>query len=81
MKISGDVTDARRTTNDKRQTKEDTATQPVDAGRLSFAKVRIEDKVKLQFTGFGRNGFPGSFLSSYSTPGLSLSVLPSSSLS
>ena len=37
MEISGDVTDAGRTTNDKR-TREDRATQPMDAGWLRFAK-------------------------------------------
>ena len=36
VEISGDVTDAGRTTNDKR-TREDSATQPLDDGRLSFA--------------------------------------------
>ena len=66
---------------DGRTKNENRATQPVDAGRLSFCKVRIKgNKVKLQFTGFGRSDFPGSFLSSYSTPGSSSSVLPSSYL-
>ena len=36
VEISGDVTDAGRT-NERRQTREDNATQPLDAGRLSFA--------------------------------------------
>ena len=35
VEISGDVTDAGRT--NKRQTREDRATQPMDAGWLSFA--------------------------------------------
>ena len=43
VEISGDVTDAGRTderTNERtnERTKEDNATQPLDAGRLSFAK-------------------------------------------
>ena len=40
MEISGDVTDAGRTDGrtDKR-TREDSATQPMDAGWLSFAKM------------------------------------------
>ena len=37
MEISGDVTDAGRTDDDKRRTREDRATQPMDAGWLSFA--------------------------------------------
>ena len=37
VEISGDVTDVRQT--DKEQTREDWATQPLDAGRLSFAKM------------------------------------------
>ena len=36
VEISGDVTDAGRTTNER--TREDRATQPLDNGRLSFAK-------------------------------------------
>ena len=36
MEISGDVTDAGRTNDDER-TREDRATQPMDAGWLSFA--------------------------------------------
>ena len=36
MEINGDVTDAGRT-NERRRTREDRATQPMDAGWLSFA--------------------------------------------
>ena len=39
MEINGDVTDAGRT-NDER-TREDRATQPMDAGWLSFAKMQV----------------------------------------
>ena len=38
VEISGDVTNAGRT-NERRQTREDNATQPLEAGRLSFAKT------------------------------------------
>ena len=40
MEISGDVADARRADGrtDERRTREDRATQPMDAGWLSFAK-------------------------------------------
>ena len=44
MEISGDVTDAGRT--DKRRTREDRATQPMDAGWLSFAKSRFDVRKK-----------------------------------
>ena len=37
MEINGDVTDAGRTNDDERQTREDRATQPMDAGWLSLA--------------------------------------------
>ena len=43
VEISGDVTDAGRTTNDKRRTREDRATQSMDAGWLSFAMNRLEN--------------------------------------
>ena len=39
VKISGDVTDAGRTNDKRRTTREDRATQPMDAGWLSFAKM------------------------------------------
>ena len=38
VEISEDVTDAGRTNDDKRRTRKDRATQPLDAGKLSFAK-------------------------------------------
>ena len=38
MEINGDVTDAGRTNDERRRTREDSATQPMDAGWLSFAK-------------------------------------------
>ena len=37
MEINGDVTDAGGT-DERRRTREDSATQPMDAGWLSFAK-------------------------------------------
>ena len=40
VEISGDVTMRDRRT-DERQTREDNATQPLDAGRLSFAIAKI----------------------------------------
>ena len=38
VEINGDVTDAGRTNERRRRTREDRATQPMDAGWLSFAK-------------------------------------------
>ena len=40
VEISGDVTDAGRTEG-RRQTREDRAAQPLDAGRLRLAIIRI----------------------------------------
>ena len=37
VEIGGDVTDARRTYG---RTREDSSTQPLNAGRLSFAKIQ-----------------------------------------
>ena len=45
VEINGDVTDAGRTNDNERQTREDRATQPMDAGWLSFA---INNTVKQQ---------------------------------
>ena len=47
MEISGDVTDAGRTTTNKRRTREDSATQPMDAGWLSFAITFNSPKISL----------------------------------
>ena len=51
VEISGDVTDAGRT-NDERRTREDRATQPMDAGWLSFATIEINFLVILDVDGF-----------------------------
>ena len=45
LEISGDVTDAGHTNE---RTREDRATQPLDAGRLSFAKSSFGDLIKVR---------------------------------